>query len=167
MKNVYKVISSYSTEDTNKGLSRLDTRENEIADKIIDDLNNNFFMFNGEVCDWEEGDRMYAVLIMTESEIIQFKEIDDKLHNGFEGYTTIEDITESVLYDMFDCNVFGFGKSDMEYTFFQYRKKYITKDDILDKIIKHGKESLTQNDLLFLEDKKMIYPFNPQKLLSL
>ena len=38
MKNVYKVISSYSTEDTNKGLSRLDTRENEIADKIIDDM---------------------------------------------------------------------------------------------------------------------------------
>lgn len=167
MKNVYKVISSYSTEDTNKGLSRLDTRENEIADKIIDDLNNNFFMFNGEVCHWEEGDRMYAVLIMTESEIIQFKEIDDKLHNGFEGYTTIEDITESILYDMFDCNIFGFAKSDMEYTFFQYREKYITKDDILDKIIKHGKESLTQNDLLFLEDKKMIYQINQQKLLSL
>lgn len=167
MKNVYKVISSYSTEDTNKGLSRLDTRENEIADKIIDDLNNNFFMFNGEVCHWEEGDCMYAVLIMTESEIIQFKEIDDKLHNGFEGYTTIEDITESILYDMFDCNIFGFAKSDMEYTFFQYREKYITKDDILDKIIKHGKESLTQNDLLFLEDKKMIYQINQQKLLSL
>jgi hypothetical protein len=167
MKNVYKVISSYSTEDTNKGLSRLDTRENEIADKIIDDLNNNFFMFNGEICHWEEGNRMYAVLIMTEDEIKQFKEIDDKLHDGFEGYTTIEDITESVLYDMFDCNVFGFAKSDMEYTFFQYRKKYITKDDILDKIIKHGKESLTQNDLLFLEDKKMIYQINQQKLLSL
>ena len=167
MKNVYKVISSYSTEDTELGISRLNTRENEIADRIIDDLNNNFFMFNGEICHWEEGNRMYAVLIMTEDEIKQFKEIDDKLHDGFEGYTTIEDITESVLYDMFDCNVFGFAKSDMEYTFFQYRKKYITKDDILDKIIKHGKESLTQNDLLFLEDKKMIYQINQQKLLSL
>lgn len=68
---------------------------------------------------------------------------------------------------MFDCNIFGFAKSDMEYTFFQYRKNNITKDDILDKIIKHGKESLTQNDLLFLEDKKMIYQNNQQKLLSL
>ena len=55
----------------------------------------------------------------------------------------------------------------MEFTFFQYREKYITKDDILDKIIKYGKESLTQNDLLFLEDKKMIYQINQQKLLSL
>lgn len=167
MKNVYKVISSYSTEDTESGISRLNSHENEIADRIIDDLNNNFFMFNGEICHWEDGDSMLAILVMTESEIKQFKEIDDKLHEGFEGLTTIEDITESILYDMFDCNIFGFAKSDMEYTFFQYREKYITKDDILDKIIKHGKESLTQNDLLFLEDKKMIYQINQQKLLSL
>lgn len=167
MKKIYKVISTYSTEDTELGLTRLTQHENEIADNIIDDYNNNFFLYDGNVCDWEEGDRMYAVLIMTESEIKQFKEIDDKLHEGFEGYTTIEEITESVLYDMFDCNIFGFAKSDMEFTFFQYRNNYMTKDDILDKILKHGKKSLTQNDLLFLEDKEMIFPINQQKLLSL
>ena len=72
-----------------------------------------------------------------------------------------------LIKEFFDCNIFGFAKSDMEFTFFQYRTDYMTKDDILDKILKHGKKSLTQNDLLFLEDKEMIFPINQQKLLSL
>ena len=36
----------------------------------------------------------------------------------------------------------------------------LTKDDILDKILKYGKESLTENDKLFMDDKEMISPLD-------
>ena len=86
--------------------------------------------------------------------------MDDKLHKDIEGYTTIDDITEDVIYDRFDTSVFGFLQLEMSFDFFKYREENLTKDDILDKILKYGKESLTENDKLLLEDKVMISPID-------
>jgi hypothetical protein len=77
-----------------------------------------------------------------------------------EGYTTIDDITEDVLLNTFDTSVFGFFQFEMNYDFFNFRKEYLTKDILLDKILKYGKDSLTENDKLFLEDKDMISPLD-------
>ncbi len=56
--------------------------------------------------------------------------------------------------------MFGFFQFEMRFDFFKYREENLIKDDILDKILKHGKESLTENDKLLLEDKKMISPID-------
>jgi len=48
----------------------------------------------------------------------------------------------------------------MIYDFFIWRSKNLTKDDVLDKILKFGIESLTKNDKLVLEGKEMILPFD-------
>ena len=41
-----------------------------------------------------------------------------------------------------------------------YWGKPSKKDDVLDKMLKYGKESLTENDKLLLEDKEMISPID-------
>jgi hypothetical protein len=88
-------------------------------------------------------------------------ELDNKMHKDFtNGWTKCEDITESVLYDVFDTSVFGFFENEMIYDFFIWRSQNLTKDDVLDKILKFGIDSLTKNDKLVLEDKKMILPFD-------
>ena len=76
------------------------------------------------------------------------------------GYTLIDEITEDVLYEKFDTSVFGFFEFEMKYDFFRYRERNLTKDDVLDKLLKYGKESLTENDKLLLEDKEMISPID-------
>lgn len=38
-------------------------------------------------------------------------------HNGMEGYTIIDDISEDVLYDRFDMSVFGFFEFEMGFDF--------------------------------------------------
>jgi hypothetical protein len=48
----------------------------------------------------------------------------------------------------------------MKFKFHEYRVNYLTKDDILYKILKYGKESLTENDKLFMKDEEMISPLD-------
>ena len=118
------------------------------------------FKYDGKVCHWREGELEYNILFCSEKEIDEVRKYDNLIHKGMEGYTTIDDITEDVLLDTFDTSVFGFLQFEMNFDFFNFRKEYLTKDILLDKILKYGKDSLTENDKLFLEDKVMISPID-------
>lgn len=157
---IYRMISSFTEEQSQNSVSQLTDFELAEVYKLIDNENIIDFKYDGKVCHWREGDLNYSILYVTEKQINFVKEMDDKLHEGIEGNTTIDDITEDVLYDRFDTSVFGFYQFEMRFDFFKYREGNLIKDDILDKILKHGKESLSENDKLLLEDKEMISPID-------
>jgi hypothetical protein len=154
------MISSFTDEQSQNSVSQLTDFELAEVYKLIENENIIDFKYDGKVCHWREGDLNYSILYVTEKQINFVKEMDAKLHEDIEGYTTIDDITEDVLYDRFDTSVFGFYQFEMRFDFFKYREGNLIKDDILDKILKHGKESLSKNDKLLLEDKEMISPID-------
>jgi len=157
---IYRMISSFTDEQSQNSVSQLTDIELSEVHKLIENENIIDFKYDGKVCHWREGDLNYSILYVTEKQINFVKEMEDKLHEGIEGYTTIDDITEDVLYDRFDTSVFGFYQFEIRFDFFKYREGNLIKDDILDKILKHGKESLSENDKLLLEDKEMISPID-------
>lgn len=157
---IYRMISSFTEEQSQKSITQLTDIELAQVHDLMDNETIVDFKYDGKVCHWGEGDLNYSILYVTEKQMMFVKEMDNKLHEGIEGYTTIDDITEDVLYDRFDTSVFGFLHLEMKFDFFNFRKEYLTKDTLLDKILKYGKDSLTNNDKLFLEDKEMISPID-------
>lgn len=158
MKRIWKVISNFDAEQTEEGAIRLNSDELKSVEDILDE--HLFLRYDGKVCHWENGDLMLAILMIDDDGLKEFKRLDNKMHEGFEGWTKYEDITEDVLYDRFDTSIFGFLENDMKFDFFVYRNENLTKDDVLDKILKFGIDSLTKNDKLVLEGKEMILPFD-------
>ena len=158
MERVFRVISSYTTEDTLIGLKRLTESESERFYSFESDPSANFFAFDGKVCHWENGDLMLAVLICDEERISELISLDLKIHEGFEGYTKVDEITEEVLYSTHDTSVYGFAEGNLVHDFHVYRETYLTKDDVLDKINKIGIQFLTENDKLLLQDQDMKHP---------
>ena len=159
-KRVYRMISSFTEEQSELGLNKISRFEIE---KMVDLVNTEYVIdlkYDGNVCHWEDGELTYCILIITEEQIEFIKKLDLIIHEDFVGYTTFEDITEDVLYDRIDFSVFGFLETEMKFDFFKYRSDHLTKDDILDKILKYGRESLTENDKLFLNDKDMVSPLD-------
>lgn len=159
MKRIYRLISSFSDEESRMGFKNLtDIEISEISDlidgEVIVDLK-----YDGEVCHWCDGHLSYNILFVTEDQIEFIKLVDDKIHEGLSGYTKIDDITEEVLFDRFETSVFGFFEVEMQYDFFLWRKNHLTKDDVLDKILKYGVASLSENDKLFLDNKEMLSPY--------
>ena len=156
MDRIYRMVSSYTDEQSLIGLEKLSSFELSQVTDIMDDYIIIDLKYNGEVCHWREGDLNYSVLFMPQSKINIIKSIETKVHEGLDGYTVIDDITEDILYEKFDTSVFGFFEFEMNFEFFKYRKDYLTKD----KILKYGKDSLTENEKLFLGDKQMISPID-------
>ena len=111
MKKIFKIISNYTEEQTEVGSIRLTKEESSRVERIIEE--NVFLKYDGEVCHWEKGDLMYAIMITDDKGISEMMELDNKMHKGFTGWTKCEDITESVLYDVFDTSVFGFFENEM------------------------------------------------------
>lgn len=157
---IYRLITSFTDEESTEGVKYLTDSELEKVHDLIDNEIIIDLKYDGKVCHWREGDLNYNILYLTESQIEFIKLIDKKLHEGLEGYTRIDDITEDVLFEKFDTSVFGFLEFEMKCDFFRYREKNLTKDDVLDKMLAYGKESLTENDKLLLDDKEMISPID-------
>lgn len=157
---IYRMISSFKDVESEGGMKNLTDVELEKIHQLIDSEVIIDLKYNGKVCHWREGDLNYNILYLTESQIEFIKLIDKKLHEGLSGYTLVDEITEDVLYDRFDTSVFGFFEFEMKFDFFKYRQENLTKDDVLDKILKYGKETLSENDKLLLEDKQMISPID-------
>ena len=160
MDRIYRMVSSFTDEQSLIGLEKLSSFELSQVTDIMDDYIIIDLKYNGEVCHGREGDLNYSVLFVPQSKINIIKSIETKVHEGLDGYTVIDDITEDILYEKFDTSVFGFFEFEMNFEFFKYRKDYLTKDIILDKILKYGKDSLTENEKLFLGDKQMISPID-------
>lgn len=162
MNKVFRVISSYTSDATNEGIKKLNSIELEKIETICEDAT--FLAFDGKICHYKKYDdngseRLSLGILITDDETINtFKELDSILHTDAEGYTTIEDITEEVLFDKHDFTIYGFADGNIKKMFYDYREQNISKDDLLDKINTLGIESLTENDKLTLQDKDTIHP---------
>ena len=159
---IFRIITSFTHEQSIEAIKKLTKFE---IDEIINFMYTNCtdryeFQYDGKICHWENGELEYDVFFITENDIRKIQEWDKIIHEGLECFTKIDDITEDVLYDRFDTSVFNFFELEMKFKFHEYRVNYLTKDDILDKILKYGKESLTENDKLFMEDEEMISPLD-------
>jgi len=160
MDKVYRIITSFTPEQSEIGVKKFSDYEvKEIID-IINGTHNYTFTYDGSVCHWREGELEYNIFFCDEKTLEKLKKFDEVAHEGMDGYTEIDDITNEVLLDMIDTSVFGFFEFEMRCDFFNYRKDHLTKDHILDKILNYGKESLSENDKLFLDDKEMVSPID-------
>ena len=160
MTKIYRIITNFTSEQSEVGLQKCsDFEVNEIIE-LVDQTHNYTFKYDGNVCHWREGDLEYNIFFCDEKTIEKLRKLDEKVHEGFEGYTEIDDITNEVILDMIDTSVFGFFEFEMNYDFFKYREEHLTKDRILDKILMYGTDSLSENEKLFLDDKEMVSPIN-------
>jgi hypothetical protein len=160
MDRVYRIITSFTSEQSEKGLQKFSDFELKQIIELVDQTHNYTFKYDGNVCHWREGDLEYNIFFCDEKTIEKLRKFDEIAHEEFEGYTQIDDITDDVLLDRFDTSIFGFFKFEMEFDFFKYRKDHITKDHILDKILTYGTDSLSENEKLFLDDKEMVSPID-------
>lgn len=160
MKRIFKIVTSFTDEQSFDRLCNLD--DSELVKMLDLEYNPNFksFYFDGDVCHWKNGHLQMYIFIADRDELDEILIIDSKLHIGLDGFTKYEDITEDILYDVHDLSVYGYAMENMEALFHFYRRDHLTKDVILDKILKYGIDSLTENDRKILEDKKMVAPFS-------
>ena len=160
MDRIYRIITSFTAEQSEIGVKKFSDYEIKEVMEIVDTSVNYTLKYDGKVCHWRDGELEYNIFFCDEKTIEKLRKFDEVAHEGMDGYTQIDDITDEVLLDMFDTSVFGFFELEMKYDFFNYRKDHLTKDLILDKILNYGKESLSNNDKLFLDDKEMVSPID-------
>lgn len=160
MKRVYRIITSYTHEDTNEALKNF-------SDEFVEELMRfaesliwcEFYdlKYDGKICHWSNGDMQLHVGIADEETIEQFKYYDDLVHDGIEGFTSIEDLTTEVLHSRHDYGIYGFIKTEVQMTFEEYIRDYLTMDIVLDKVSLYGGDSLTDNEKRFLNNEPMIF----------
>lgn len=151
MKRIYKYVSTYPTAETVKRKDRITEEELEF---LIDELEYLDFYIDGDKYTWDsEIPNVISIsfLICTEEELQRIIDIDTKLHHDLDGYSTADDITKSVLYGLFDCDEYGFAHLALTNMLYDWRKDYLTENDLLDKISDYGIESLTQQEKDFLD----------------
>ena len=151
MKRIYKYVSTYPTAETVKRKDRITEEELEF---LIDELEYLDFYIDGDKYTWDsEIPNVISIsfLICTEEELQRIIDIDTKLHHDLDGYSTADDITKSVLYGLFDCDEYGFAHLALTNMLYDWRKDYLTENDLLDKISDYGIESITQQEKDFLD----------------
>lgn len=160
MDKIYRIITSYTNEQTHESLSKFSDRFVEEVIKFSESLIwADFFdlKYDGKTCHWSKGDMQFHVGVTTDDVIEQFKMYDEIIHEGIEGFTSIEDLTTEVLYSMHDYQIYGFLKEEVQITFEEFIKNNLTVDIVLDKVSKYGAESLTDNEKRFLNNEPMIF----------
>jgi len=158
MNRVYKYTTTYRIEDSIKRKDRLTEEEFN----FLDDLTAMDLYLHGDKYTWDADipDVIgVSIIICTPYELERIIDIDIKLHSDLDGYSTSDDITKSVLYDMHDCEQYGFASESVEYLFYEWRRHHLTEDDVLDKINECGAESLTQHDKDFLSTGELKTPW--------
>ena len=157
---IYRFITSFSEEESNIGFERLNETTQKMLNKLIPELviQSDLYdvKYDGKVCHWRDGHMGLSIGLCTEEYASEFKKYDDIIHEGMSGFTTIEDITDEVLYGKHNMEIYGFLKESVIITFDNYIENNITKDIILDKINLYGIDSLSDNDKRVLNDKTYI-----------
>ena len=153
---IFRIITSYTEDQTNKGLEKLSKETIKMLEDYVDRYEYYDLRYNDEVCHWSKGDLGLTIEICPVEHIEFIKKWDDIIHEGIDGYTTIEDITDEVLYGQHNMEIYGFFKNEMIMIFDEYIIDNITKDIVLDKINLYGVESLTENDKRILNDEPYI-----------
>lgn len=166
MKRIYRIITSYTTEQTLEAMKNFD---DDFVKELIDFSESlawyEFYdlKYDGKVCHWSNGDMQFHVGFATEDVIEKFREYDDIVHEGLEGFTSIEDLTTEVLFSMHDYEIYGFFKTEMQISFEEYVRENLTVDIVLDKVSAFGADSLTDNEKRFLNNEPMIFTLDEFK----
>lgn len=158
MKRVYEYFSTYKTEDSLQRQHRI----TQLDIDFIDSLEMIDLYYDGEKYTWKDeptNENSLAIIICTEDELNRIKQIDFNLHYDAEGLSSVCDVTEEVLFGTYNCDKFGFARENVMIMLYNWRKKYLEEDDLLDKISKFGTDSLTQQEKDFLETGELKNPF--------
>jgi hypothetical protein len=158
MERIYKYITTYSEEDTLLRSHRLTDEDLEFI-LSVDSIE---IYSNGKDYHWDRDKPGFDVTVYfmrtTPEKIERIKNLDHVLHHDANGISICEDISEEVLYDMYDCSEYGFAEDSIIIMFYLWRRSVLTPDDLLDKISKHGMESLTPLEKNFLDTGKLENP---------
>lgn len=160
MDKIYRIITSYTNEQTNEALSRFSDEFVEEVIRFAESLIWNEFYdlkYDGKVCHWSKGEMQLHVGVASDDVIEQFRIYDDIIHEGIEGFTSVEDLTTEVLYSMHDYQIYGFIKDEVQMTFEEFIRENLTVDIVLDKVSQYGGDSLTDNEKRFLNNEPMIF----------
>jgi|Laugresu1bdmlbsd_1035121.scaffolds.fasta_scaffold121040_1 hypothetical protein len=156
MERVYRITSCYHPFDLEIAVRRLTKKQIKLLeDKFLNHEGLTHFFFDGKKCTQIYNDAKLALGILTVEDFEMLKELDEKTSYDLDGWTKYEDITKEVLWGIHDLKIYDYAKDIVIYKFEDYVRKYQTKDNILDKIIELGPDSLSENDKLFLADKRM------------
>ena len=149
---IYRFTSSFSEEATAKGLERLPKATKDMLIELSTKYESYDFRYDGNTCHWKDGDLSLSIVFCPEKYADEVRKWDDIVHEGMEGFTKIEDITDEVLFGQHGMEAYGFFKEELTFSFDDYIVESITKDIVLDKISLYGIESLTENDKRILDD---------------
>ena len=160
LKRVYKHTSTYSEVEMRNSIDK-NLSESEI--EFIAGFDTIDFYYDGNKYTWNsELPDLTAIsfIHMSDDEIKKIKEIEYKIVSELKGESKFEDLTEEVLYDLHDCDQYGFANDHVRIFFHEWRLDNLESDDILDKISKYGIESITQQEKDFLETGILNNPYD-------
>lgn len=140
----YKIVTSHNQSYIDEIIMGLSTTETD----YITNLYNQISMV--EYTDESGNECMYALLD---------KILIEKLDNLYRKYAIkfeVFDLTKEVIFDNYIKIKYKDSKerdvkNDIIYLIKEFKSNWVTKDDILDKILEKGIESLTDSDLGILE----------------
>lgn len=139
----YKVTTKHTQFEINEIILNMTTAEVEYIKELYDSLS------IVEYTDSDGFECMYAIL----NDVYLSRILDT-----YESYSLkykISDITKDVINDDIEINYKNeFGKSvrvEIVNLIKKFKKKYVSKDDILDKILEKGMNSLSKEDLKILK----------------
>ncbi len=151
MERVFRLMSTHTNAETQIGIDNITGSEFDFMQDLLSndsciDLKYDGISYNSE------GHIEVLLTRFDDDELEKFLDIEKKLHVNSLGYTKVEDITKEVLYTMHDTSIYGIFEQDVLEMFYQYKSEYVTKDDILEKILEYGISSITENDKNILHD---------------
>ena len=164
MKRIYEYISTYTEEETEAIMYDRATPEDLEFLETIEYLE---MYVDGDKFSWKvlsPATKTFYLIVCTEEELLKIKDFDHRLHFDINGYSEINDVTEEVLYGTYDCDRFGFAREAVIAMTYDWRKDHLEEDDLLDKITKYGKESLTEQETDFLKTGELKNPFLYEKI---
>lgn len=157
---IYKYTMTHNMDDVRERISIFTEEEIDFLSYDVEGIE---IYLDGEEYTWKDsipGVISVSIMILDEQKYKRFKELEIRILDGLEGDMKIEDISEEVLYDRHDCDQYGFANDAIRIMFYQWRKKYLEADNVLDKISLYGIESITQQEKDFLETGILNNPYD-------
>jgi hypothetical protein len=164
MKRLYEYISTYIEEETESVTHDRATPQDL---EFLESIEHLEMYVDGDKFSWKvlsPATKTFYLIACTEEELEKLKDFDHRLHFDINGYSETIDVTESVLYGTYDCDRFGFAREAVIAMTYDWRKDHLEEDDLLDKITKYGKESLTEQEIDFLKTGELKNPFLYEKI---
>ena len=126
----------------------------EIEIETIQDILNESveFKFDGVEYHWDKGEKSVTIIHLDLNQLETLEKFIQKFYGDFDLEFKIDDISKDVLLGIHDVD-YGFAKEQMVLFFEKYISENLESDDILDKMIEFGKDSISKSEFSFLDGK--------------